>query len=52
MYLHRYLDLIKNVEDTVVFFTRKIFFFYVSFSIASYIQEMRKSLSQRNHKGK
>ena len=43
------LNLFKNMEDAVVFLTPKVF---VSFNIASYKQEMRKSLSQRNHKWK
>ena len=46
---HRNLNLIKNVEDTVVFLTRKVFI-SVSFAIALYKQEMRKSLSKRNLK--
>ena len=37
-------NLIKNVEDTVVFLTREVYI-SVSFSIASYKQEMRKSFS-------
>ena len=35
-----------NVEDTDVFLTRKVFDSY-NFSIASYKQEMLKSLSQK-----
>ena len=34
------VNLIKNVEDTVVFLNRKLFIF-LSFSIASYKNEMR-----------
>ena len=45
--LKRNHNLIKNVEDTVFFLTGKVFI-SVSFSIASYKQEMRKSLLQRN----
>ena len=50
--LQRYpwnINLIKNVEDTVVFLTKKVLL-CVSFSISSYKQEMCKSFSQRNHK--
>jgi len=39
----------KKIEDTVVFLTRKVII-SLSFSIASYNQKMRKSLSQRNRK--
>ena len=45
------LNLIENVKDTVVFLTRKLFFFLrVSSLLRSYKQEMHKSLSQRNRK--
>ena len=43
------LNLIKNVEDTVVFLTLNVFI-SASFSIASYKLEMLKSLLQRNRK--
>ena len=43
------LTQIKNVEDNVVFLTRKVFI-SSSFSDASYKQGMRKSLSQKNRK--
>ena len=43
------LNLTEDVEDNVVFLIQKVFI-SASFSIASYKQEMRKSLSQRNKK--
>ena len=45
--LQRYPD--KNVEDIVVFLSRKVFI-SASSSIASHKQEMRKSLSHKNRK--
>ena len=42
-------DLIKNVEDTVIFLRQKVFM-SESFYIASYKQEMLESLSQGNRK--
>ena len=45
------INLVNNVADIVVFLTR-IVFISVIFSIASYEQEMRKSLLQRNRKCK
>ncbi len=54
--LQRYpwnLNLIKNVEDTVVFLTRKEFISVrMTFSLLFHKQGMRKSLKQRNHKWK
>ena len=41
------LNLIKNVEDIVVFLTLKVFLF-LSFSIASYIQGMRRETVNKN----
>ena len=43
------LNLIKNVKDTVVFLTRKVFDSH-NFSPVSYRQDMRKSLLKRKHK--
>ena len=45
------LNLIKNLEDNIVFFTQKVFN-SENFSISSYKQEMRKSVLQRNRKTK
>jgi len=41
--------LIKNVKDTVIFLTRKVYN-SKNFFIASYQQELRHSLPQRNRK--
>ena len=45
------LNLIKTVEDTVVFMTQEVFM-SVGFSLASYKQEMLKSLRRETANGK
>jgi len=47
----RNIKLINSVKDNIVFMTRKVFY-YDNVSIASYKQEIRESLSQRNRKYK
>ena len=49
--LQRYLKLIKSVEYIFVFLTQKVFY-SGSFSIASFKEEVRMSLSQKNLKWK
>ena len=47
----RSIKLINSVKDNIVFMTQKVFY-YDNVSIASYKQEIRESLSQRNRKYK